>query len=908
MEKETNWKLKLKALLHDPPHKIWVMFKEYKKHENVAEKFFRHFFEESVQEEKVSIADRISSALSRVIVAPNFEKEEEKKEFENETLISWKELKFIDIFSGKKQTSQLCASTEEIEKIFKKIENIVDKLSLSEQERSKFLFLFFWRFYLEIFPWITTHPADSRAPNHSIYDHLVQTSAIVSTLPNPAFFLFTIAPVQSFIATARKTQDLWAGSYLLSYLVWRSMFPIINNLGPDNIIFPNLYRQPLIDFYLKNLKFGGKSFKELTEKIIENEVNFFDIPEKLSIANFPNRFLAIVPFDKELAKSCEEKFKETLKNLADETANKLAKKLNINETKNIKNFKTQIRSHLFSYFQVYWAVFPWCKEGEIQDVETVFNEYKAFEGETKLYQMIKLIAEHSYYKPVNVGIVYSLLLELSERLLSARKGIRNTLDTLAYTEEGEKCTLCGEFNELWLLDCEPNWKDSRLKEDNRKMWKILEKDYTVKSNERLCGVCILKRLFPEILKNELRVPKEEFVFPSVVEISATGFKRILTEQEKKKIKEAFGNFLKQIEKKGNKKPPLGNPVPQLKNDILSQIDGMFLMETTYRKEFLEEEYGIKNLDEKDFKDILKILEELREKEGKFPSVYYAILQMDGDNIGKWLRGEFLPKIEEVILPKVKDALLSFSKGEEHRKLEKILCNPHHTTPSIHQAFSRRLSDFALNRIREIVEDQHYGKLIYAGGDDVLAFLPIEEVLDCAYRLQEAFKDSLSEKASMSAGIVVAHYKYPLYLALEEVRNMEKKAKNEFEKNAFCIEVITHSGERRYTGGKWELVSLFKNLICKFRAEEISSTFPYQFLETVEKLVGKKDKKIDKTEGIFEVIKGELKRIYERKAEDKGFLEKLIKIYENYPFGYQKFANIFVIARFLEKESFKIGGN
>lgn len=32
-------------------------------------------------------------------------------------------------------------------------------------------------------------------------------------------FLFTISPVQSFIAQARKTQDLYAGSLLLSELI-----------------------------------------------------------------------------------------------------------------------------------------------------------------------------------------------------------------------------------------------------------------------------------------------------------------------------------------------------------------------------------------------------------------------------------------------------------------------------------------------------------------------------------------------------------------------------------------------------------------------------------------------------------------------------------------------------------------
>ena len=30
--------------------------------------------------------------------------------------------------------------------------------------------------------------------------------------------LFTITPVQKFITTARKTEDLWLGSYILSHL------------------------------------------------------------------------------------------------------------------------------------------------------------------------------------------------------------------------------------------------------------------------------------------------------------------------------------------------------------------------------------------------------------------------------------------------------------------------------------------------------------------------------------------------------------------------------------------------------------------------------------------------------------------------------------------------------------------
>ena len=35
-------------------------------------------------------------------------------------------------------------------------------------------------------------------------------------MPNQHLFIFTIGPVQSFIAQARKSQDLYAGSHLLS--------------------------------------------------------------------------------------------------------------------------------------------------------------------------------------------------------------------------------------------------------------------------------------------------------------------------------------------------------------------------------------------------------------------------------------------------------------------------------------------------------------------------------------------------------------------------------------------------------------------------------------------------------------------------------------------------------------------
>ncbi|MEO0224192.1 MAG: type III-B CRISPR-associated protein Cas10/Cmr2, partial [candidate division WOR-3 bacterium] len=150
----------------------------------------------------------------------------------------------------------------------------------------------------EIFPEIEKHPADTRAPNHSIYDHLVQTSAIVSALPKPAFLLFTISPVQEFISKARKTSDLWAGSYMLSYFIYKCIEVVMEKLGPDNVIFPNLLGQPLVDRWLYE-KFKNSpiiqnfSNEHYFKKFIDNA--FSD--ETLTIANFPNRFLAIITYE-----------------------------------------------------------------------------------------------------------------------------------------------------------------------------------------------------------------------------------------------------------------------------------------------------------------------------------------------------------------------------------------------------------------------------------------------------------------------------------------------------------------------------------------------------------------------------------------------------------------------------------
>jgi len=166
-----------------------------------------------------------------------------------------------------------------------------------------------------------------------------------------------------------------------------------------------------------------------------------------------------------------------------------------------------------------------------------------------------------------------------------------------------------------------------------------------------------------------------------------------------------------------------------------------------------------------------------------PPTYYAILMLDGDHMGDQFR----------------------QAGPEQAGV-----------------ISAALTDFAVNRVPEIVEDQHYGELIYAGGDDVLAVMPTETVLACAAELNSSYQQTRSERdgdtrATVSAGIAVVHYKEDLRFALEEARRAEKLAK-EAGRDILALTICRRSGEHTTVVLPWSLCGKAMQLVRIFTAE------------------------------------------------------------------------------------------
>ena len=102
---------------------------------------------------------------------------------------------------------------------------------------------------------------------------------------------------------------------------------------------------------------------------------------------------------------------------------------------------------------------------------------------------------------------------------------------------------------------------------------------------------------------------------------------------------------------------------------------------------------------------------------------------------------------------------------------------------------------ALSKFTEEVQQvvtKHQGVTIYAGGDDVLAMLPVEDALSCANALAECYRRSFGDKhpqATLSATVLFAQMRVPLRTVLAEARRLlNEEAKDGNGRNSLAAAV------------------------------------------------------------------------------------------------------------------------
>ena len=155
----------------------------------------------------------------------------------------------------------------------------------------------------------------------------------------------------------------------------------------------------------------------------------------------------------------------------------------------------------------------------------------------------------------------------------------------------------------------------------------------------------------------------------------------------------------------------------------------------------------------------------------------------------------------------------------------------------HRAFSKELAGFA-DAARRVVEQQHRGALVYAGGDDVLAFVSLPEALACADALRTAFESAMAtacaslaahKRPTLSVGLGIGHVMESMGDLLTLGRQAERDAKRD--RNALAVLVDKRSGGTRTWRAQWnthpvralnEATKLLRDRIPSRKVYEIAS--------------------------------------------------------------------------------------
>jgi len=754
-------------------------------------------------------------------------------------------------------------------------------------------------------------PADTRVPDHSIWEHLSLASAFAGARAadkdgNPALLIVTLGPVQGFIEQARSTSDLWAGSHLLSCLAWEAMKVVVEDYGPDAVIYPSLWGVPLVDVWLR------EEGVEFPPKGDPRRPVWLDSPtdsNPLFSPCVPNRFVALVPADQ--AQSLGQRVQEGVRKWVQEEVKATARQLcELAQVELTTDAEAQITAQLVDFPEVYWVAVPfaplvsWQRRRGRHGAEEKVAQFKELENllahfysqgkrpgffssklwtllEPKEGKAVELELQGAdaplVYTP-NPGVLYPALRDLGDRTLAAVKATRTFRQT---RQEGYRCTVCGERE--WLRgpgDHEPPEAEKNKVRPRRPfelprgqrgatLWtKVATSEHPpVREGEHLCALCAFKRLWPRRFAQwvgkhaELRDShgKDSIIHRYVVSTHTMAIAADLAhlplpqpaehregkekEKEKRELevrRKAFEELCALAEKEKG-----WAVLPKKLADELAQKDERIRLLARRLPELLEKEEETSS-DEQTEKAEARIPGRRnhvaalwRRVVGHAPETYYGLILMDGDGMGRWVSGDpqLMLRLEQLWHPELVQALARrYPKADAIQR--KLLSAPRPASPAYHAALSGAMNAFAVEVARWVVEELFYGRLIYSGGDDVLAMVTVDDLLPCLFALRCAFsgivpageKEGVQElyrhlgsrlgdidkgyvrmhdrlyrmlggRVTASAGAVVAHHQAPLQAVLRRLREAEKAAKSNG-RNSFAVVVSKRGGGESTYVASW----------------------------------------------------------------------------------------------------------
>lgn len=804
-----------------------------------------------------------------------------------------KGLEITHLLSGAKQEFKIKLHTELIESkrqeyLEKKEEELlaeIDNHLRTDIKNIKHLFWWLWRCLpqatCDLFDKdnsLMLMPAETRLPDASIWSHLSMTSALAGALAgydltaeqvqrwqgneelsHPYLAVFSFSPVQELIKSSRKMRDFWAGSWLLHYLSAKVCWKLANQYGPDTLLYPSLYQQPLIDHWL---------LQEI-ERLRKEEKLDFDFTEwvkppsheSLLTAGFPNVISLILPKDK--VQAAMQTAQQTLLEAWLEVGDLVFKELHDKRhwMRQLKPDHNSWQGWLKSQWQVYWTALPIGKgkqfktaaipenvDDQLQTWLNQQNEAYNVSKKQKLFQSqeLKFLREAYHQRleeqhrkfSVNIGSWWAYIFDATRASLASVKNARNWELPTAF---GPRSTISGIGPVVNPGNKDKDKKDWMTEGDTKELWGKHDAGF-FDGTEQLNATEVLKRGLHKVLPHLLGIPEKDIAasYPDLTS-GVAGYLKVNAGDTRHKL-----NFEKACQAIVNKYPELETTLTEMrgkwgipwidKNQNPKKyhprlLNADWILEDLPNSTELKEEYR---------REINNIISDSYPSNN--PSDWYVLAAGDGDSMSEWLKGTKLKTYGDYIPSKLSVNLESFPQFLEIQK---------RMGPSTHSALSRALLDFSNQLVPYLTQNRYAGRLIYGGGDDVLAYTNLWEWDKWLWDIRQCFKgakdprdqfsnegdywkfkgksDQLVDRplftmgsaATISFGIVIAHHSVPLAIALESLWEAEKKAKDHVyidnngekkAKDAVQVRVIYGNGNTLKSTAKFDVFYQWQQLI------------------------------------------------------------------------------------------------
>jgi CRISPR-associated protein Cmr2 len=725
--------------------------------------------------------------------------------------------------------------------------------AIKQESDPRKVFWWLWRCYPEVLgdPKLALLPAENRLPDGSIWSNATMTSALAGALggyypeaagreteedsteaqnfpeSRPYLAIFSFVPIQEVVKASRKMRDFWAGSWVLHYLAAKVCWKLAWKYGPDALLYPCLYAQPLIDLWLLQAYPDFKQWLELP------------LNRRLLTAGIPNVLVTLLP-DNGAGKSSGESSKSPVQaamQMAEETLSWEWLDLGGRVLKYLQEEKHWMPDlnrpswdeWLQSQWQIYSAALPLGDRASELHQSPASPAYKNWIGqqdkfahpkselgverESQFLQKTHQIYQNNpqaYLQPPNLN-VGSWWASIFAQTRSALSGIKTGRTWQLPTAFAPRSSISGLGPAVHRYpQAEGEWGTWTTEAQVKAAWQ--ERAGLFNGRETLNPTEVLKRglekILPEVLLNEDNTAARFDNYYPDLNSGVAGWLRTHPE-----MKEKYQEVCQQVEgqfswvkKQEISQQPWGIPWTErqsLPNPRL--LNAGWLIE-----DFSAGENSGDN--DKSKKDELKELKQFLgcQFPGSNPTDWYVLAAGDGDSMGSWLTGERLDQYNRYI-PEALHPKISGLPKELQAPLNQFLQEKKRMGPASYSALSRALLDFSNQLLPYLTEERYAGRLIYGGGDDVLAYTNLWEWDRWLWDIRQCFRgqkdpqeefdnsgdywhlknsslitpnSSLSHRplftmgsqATISFGVAIANQGVPLAIALENLWEAEEEAK------------------------------------------------------------------------------------------------------------------------------------